>query len=121
MLFRTREKTAAGLAATMPAMLKARSALLGAAALAAMAFAPAVMAPAMDVAPGARAASATKAAPKHGNTTPASPEQRAAWLRVRGSFHGRRTWPGRGWTVAHDRRMARKRRAVVKARRASRG
>jgi len=105
----------------MAAMLKTRSALLGAAALAAMALAPAaLMATAVDATPSARA-TATKAAPQHGSATPTSPEQRAAWLRVRGSFHGRRTWPGRGWTVAHDRRMARKRRNVIKARRAGRG
>ena len=32
----------------------------------------------------------------------------------------RRTFPGYGWSVAHDRRMAKKRRQVLKARRAKR-
>lgn len=39
------------------------------------------------------------------------------WRRTRGR---RRTFPGLGWSVAHDRRMAKKRRQVIKARRAKR-
>lgn len=54
-------------------------------------------------------------------STVKSPEQRAAFRNSRNGYSWHRRWPGRGWTVAHDRRMARKRRNVAKARRAGRG
>jgi hypothetical protein len=101
----------------MPAM---RSILGLAAAVAVSAFAGAGMPTTADSSPVARTMEATKGVPKHGSKTPTSPEQRAAWLRTRGS-RARGGYPKPGWTVAHDRRMARKRRNVIKARRAARG
>jgi hypothetical protein len=95
----------------MPAM---RSILGLAAAVAVSAFAGAGMPTTADSSPVARTMEATKGVPKHGSKTPTSPEQRAAWLRTRGS-RARGGYPKPGWTVA------RKRRNVIKARRAARG
>lgn len=105
----------------MPAMLKSsRSSLLAASALMAMALAPGMQPASAHDGPAARTAAATPAAPKHSTKAPTSPEQRAAWMRVRSNGAASRRFPGRGWSVAHDRRMARKRRNVIKARRAGR-
>jgi hypothetical protein len=45
-------------------------------------------------------------------------EQRGGGERAKWS--GNRRWPGRGWSVAHDKRTAAKRRAVARNRRAQR-
>jgi len=105
----------------MPAMLKTRAALLAATTLA---FAAGMGSPptsVADTAPALRGSTVTAGVPKHTQRAPTSPEQRAAWLRVRSNGAASRRFPGRGWPVAHDRRMARKRRNVIKARRAKRG
>ncbi|MFG6462294.1 hypothetical protein ACG04Q_12000 [Roseateles sp. DXS20W] len=101
-------------------MRSTRSTLLAFAAMAAAALGSGVTV-ATQEGTTARAEAVQAAAPKHANKAPTSPEQRAAWLRVRGHAAASRRFPGRGWTVAHDRRMARKRRNVIKARRANRG
>jgi hypothetical protein len=103
----------------MPAMLN-RIALLAASALMGAGMSVAI-APQGGDWPSARALSAASTTPKHGNKAPASPEQRAAWLRVRSNRAASRRFGGLGWPVATDRRMARKRRNVIKARRAKRG
>ena len=105
----------------MPAMRSTRSSSLLAAVglMAAGMFSPAMQG-ASD-GPALRPLTASQGAPKSSHKAPVSPEQRAAWLRVRSSRAARRRFGGLGWSVAHDRRMARKRRNVIKARRAKRG
>lgn len=49
---------------------------------------------------------------------PATPSLESIFGRGFPASAGSRTWPGLGWPVAHDRRMARKRRNVLKNRRA---
>lgn len=44
-----------------------------------------------------------------------------AFLSGHGRSANRRTFPGLGWTVAHDRRQAKKRRNRIRNRRAQRG
>jgi len=105
----------------MPAMLLARASLLAASALAFASGMGAASAPAVDATPALRNSTVAASTPKQVPRSQSSPEQRAAWLRVRANGGASRRFPGRGWSVAHDRRMARKRRNVIKARRAMRG